>query len=69
MPQPVYLMRQDVIEAENLMAQHGREAGLEAAERAEHSRNQGNHINFCRWRQIERLIQMMHSTEVDGTRH
>ena len=66
---PLYLRNQDVTEAEALIAKFGQEAGLEAAERAEASRNLGNHISFCRWRQIERLIIMLKKQTTLGTIH
>ena len=59
MQAPIFLNRDDVTEAEMLIRSFGRGAGLEAAERAESSRNQGNTLHFCRWRQIERLIVML----------
>lgn len=42
--------------AVSLMSEFGEGAILQAAARADASRNQGNVANFCRWRQIERLI-------------
>jgi hypothetical protein len=66
---PLFVQPKDVIEAEALIAAHGREAGLEAAERAEASRNIGNHLQFCRWRQIERLIIMLSVEATLGTVH
>jgi hypothetical protein len=66
---PLYVEPRDVIEAETLIDRFGKAAGLEAADRAEHSRNVGNHINFCRWRQIERLIIMLSVETTLGTIH
>jgi len=66
---PLYVNRTDVTEAEALMSAFGQEAGLEAAERAERSRNRGNHIHFARWRQIERLILMLSVETTLGTIH
>ncbi|MEE9433825.1 MAG: hypothetical protein V3V15_06270 [Sphingorhabdus sp.] len=66
---PVYVQNHDVTEAEALISQYGNEAGLEAAERAKASRNIGNHIQFCRWRQIERLIIMLSLQATLGTIH
>ena len=37
----------------------GAEAGFEAQARADRSRDLGNHLHFCRWRQIERLILLL----------
>ncbi|MAC10931.1 hypothetical protein [Novosphingopyxis sp. YJ-S2-01] len=69
MQAPTFLKRDDVAEAELLMRSFGRAAGLEAAERAESSRNIGNALQFCRWRQIERLILFLSAPQVTGTVH
>jgi hypothetical protein len=66
---PLYVVKRDVIEAEALITNFGKAAGLEAAERAEASRNIGNHIQFCRWRQIERLVIMLSVEVTLGTIH
>jgi hypothetical protein len=66
---PLYVEQQDVVTAQDLMAQFGKAAGLEAAERAETSRGIGNHLSFCRWRQIERLIIMLSLETALGTIH
>ncbi|MFC4292747.1 hypothetical protein ACFOWX_10015 [Sphingorhabdus arenilitoris] len=66
---PLYVQPHDVAEAETLISDYGKQAGLEAAERAEASRNVGNHIQFCRWRQIERLIIMLSVETTLGTIH
>jgi len=66
---PLYVESRDVVQAEALMSEFGSQAGLEASERAEASRNIGNHIQFCRWRQIERLIIMLNVQTTLGTIH
>lgn len=66
---PLYVEPRDVAEAQKLMAHFGAEAGLEAAERAESSRNLGNHLQYCRWRQIERLVIMLSLECSIGTIH
>lgn len=66
---PLYVQQNDVTEAEALIANFGKAAGLEASERAEASRNIGNHIQFCRWRQIERLVIMLSLETSIGTIH
>ena len=66
---PLYVEPRDVSEAEALIDQFGTAAGLEAADRAEASRNIGNHIHDCRWRQIERLIIMLSVDTTLGTIH
>jgi hypothetical protein len=52
-----------------LIDRFGKAAGLEAAERAEASRNIGNHLRYCRWRQIERLIILLSVDTTLGTIH
>ena len=46
-------------EAAELIAQFGDHAAFEAAARANHSRGLGNVVHFCRWRQIERMINLL----------
>jgi hypothetical protein len=66
---PLYVEQRDVVEAEALITNFGKAAGIEAAERAEASRNIGNHLQFCRWRQIERLVIMLSVETTLGTVH
>ena len=66
---PLYVEPRDVAEATTLMDTFGQEAGMEAAERAVKSRNVGNHLHYCRWRQIERLIIMLSARTTLGTIH
>ncbi|MBO9624026.1 MAG: hypothetical protein J7500_15060 [Sphingomonas sp.] len=61
--------RGDVADATALIREFGEDACWEAAARAEHSRALGNHIHFCRWRQIERLVTLLAGEEVMGTVH
>jgi len=56
-------------DASDLIEQYGDDAGLEAAMRAERSRDLGNVARFCHWRQIERVIATLASDEVGGTIH
>ena len=56
-------------DAAELIARYGEDAGLEAAVRAERSRDDGNVVRFCHWRQIERMIVALASDEVLGTIH
>lgn len=58
-----------VTDATDLIASFGEFAGDEAAARADRSRDIGNHIHFCRWRQIERLIALMSVGHAVGTVH
>lgn len=66
---PLYLDRMAAMEAQDLLAKHGEAASEAAAARARESRNLGNHIAFCRWRQIERLIAVLCTDAPVGTRH
>lgn len=61
--------RAAVAEAEALIADHGDDAGYEAAARADQCRGVGNALGFCRWRQIERLIVLMSTGRIFGTVH
>jgi hypothetical protein len=61
--------RPALADASELIDRFGDDAGLEAAVRAERSRNAGNVIRFCHWRQIERVIATLSSEEVRGTVH
>lgn len=56
-------------DAAELISHYGDDAGLEAAVRAERSRDDGNVLRFCHWRQIERVIATLSSDEVRGTIH
>lgn len=68
-PMPYLADRAHVNDAANLIAMFGEDAGFEAAARADRYRDLGNHINFCRWRQIERLIVLMSINRAVGTVH
>lgn len=46
-------------DAADLIARFGAYAASEAAARADRSRELGNVVHFCRWRQIERLILLL----------
>ena len=56
-------------DASDLIERYGDDAGLEAASRAERSRDNGNVARFCHWRQIERVIATLSSDEVTDTVH
>lgn len=66
---PYLADRAHVSDAAELIRLFGDDAGFEAAARADHYRDLGNHINFCRWRQIERLIVLMSVNRAVGTVH
>ncbi|MBN8812452.1 MULTISPECIES: hypothetical protein [Sphingomonas] len=61
--------RREIADANELIARFGELAGSEAAALADRSRDLGNHIHFCRWRQIERLIVLMSVGRAVGTVH
>ncbi|WP_431849295.1 hypothetical protein [Allosphingosinicella sp.] len=65
----VHVDRAGLEEATELMSRFGEHALIEAASRASHSRSVGNVIHFCRWRQIERTIEMLRSDEPSGSVH
>lgn len=56
-------------DAAELIERFGDDAGFEAAARAETSRDSGNVVRFCHWRQIERVIATLSCDEVLGTVH
>lgn len=57
------------LDAAELLAVFGAEAATEAAARAARSRTLGNHLHFCRWRQVERLIAVLDVERAAGTIH
>ena len=58
-----------VADATDLIERYGEEAAIQAAMRAERSRDDGNVARFCHWRQIERVIATLRSDEALGTVH
>ncbi|WP_294300066.1 hypothetical protein [uncultured Sphingomonas sp.] len=68
-PLPYLADPQAVADATALLEKHGDDACFEAAIRAERYRDQGNAVQFCHWRQIERLIVLLASPDVTGTVH
>ena len=66
---PYLADRRSVTDAEDLIARFGAAAEHEAASRASRSRTVGNHIHYCRWRQIERLIVLLVQAEPVGAIH
>jgi hypothetical protein len=69
MDAPFISGRVALAEASELLEAFGDAAGREAAARADVSRNAGNVMRFCHWRQIERVIATLSSDEVRGTVH
>ena len=67
---PPYLAdRTQVNAATDLIVRFGDHAAAEAEARAGASRNVGNHIHFCRWRQVGRLIDWLAAGRAGGTVH
>ncbi|BCA58738.1 hypothetical protein DBR17_19390 [Sphingomonas sp. HMWF008] len=66
---PYLADRAELTDATDLITMFGDEAGLEAAARADRSRDLGNYLHFCRWRQIERLIILLSVERAVGTVH
>ena len=56
-------------EAAGLLARHGTSAADEADRLAARSRNDGNLIRFCRWRDVRRMIALLAAGESAGTVH
>ena len=56
-------------EAAQLIERFGDYAGSEAALRASRSRDLGNFVHFCRWREVGRMIELMLDEAVTGPVH
>jgi hypothetical protein len=61
--------RETLADASDLIARYGEYACGEAALRAHRSRTVGNFIHFCRWREVERMIDLLRDCEVTGALH
>lgn len=66
---PFLSSRKSLEDATDLIARFGDDAGYEAAALADRSRDIGNHIRFCHWRQIERMIILLSIDQAVGTVH
>jgi len=69
MDQPFIHGRAALADAAELIDRFGDDAAFEAAARADRSRDSGNVLRFCHWRQIERVIATLSSDEIRGTVH
>ena len=69
MPVPYLADRASVTDAAELIRRHGAGAASEAGRRAGESRTVGNHIHFCRWRQIARWIEFLGDEGARGRVH
>jgi hypothetical protein len=56
-------------DAAQLIERFGVHAGSEAALRADRSRDLGNFIHFCRWREVARMIDLIRDEAVTGPVH
>ncbi len=61
--------RSVVTDAMSLVDQYGPDAPFAAAMRAVQSRDAGNVLKFCHWRQIERLTALLASNTIEGSLH
>ena len=55
--------------ASELIDTFGEEAAYVAANRADISREKGNALGFCHWRQVERLILVLGTEHIHGSVH
>ena len=69
MDSPFIHSRLAIADATDLIERYGDGAVVEAATRADRSRDDGNVVRFCYWRQIERVIVALTSDEVCGSVH
>lgn len=53
-------------EAAQLIERFGAFAGSEAALRADRSRDLGNVVHYCRWREVGRMIELLRDEGVTG---
>jgi len=56
-------------EAARLIERFGAFAAAEAALRADRSRDLGNVVHFCRWREVGRMIDLIRDDAVTGPVH
>ena len=68
-PVPYIADRAELALATDLIEQLGLDAAREARIRANRSRDLGNHLHFCRWRQVERLARLLNDPMPLGTVH
>lgn len=61
--------RASLEEASLLIAAFGEDAVIEAATRADRFRDAGDIDLFCRWRQIERAVELLQLQDVVGELH
>ncbi|KQM28961.1 MULTISPECIES: hypothetical protein [unclassified Sphingomonas] len=59
----------DLARAHYLMAEYGPVAAEEATARANLARDRDNVVQFCRWRQVARLVTLLEQPGAWGTIH
>ena len=68
-PQPYLADTRPLDDAALLLARFGEAAADEAAARAVRARALGNHLHFCRWRQVGRLLAVLGTERAMGVLH
>ena len=68
-PSPYIAATRPHHDAADLISRFGAYAADEAAQRADRSRALGNHLHFCRWREVGRLLELLGSDSAAGTLH
>jgi hypothetical protein len=67
---PTYIKdRASLADAADLIERYGDDASRKAAALATQSREAGNVIRFCHWRQIQRVIATLSSARAVGSVH
>ena len=61
--------RSDFADAAELIERFGDYAASEAQLRASRSRDLGNYVHFCRWREVERMIGTLRGEAAPGPLH
>jgi hypothetical protein len=61
--------RSAAVDAAELITRFGAHAASEAEARAALSRERGNVVHFCRWRQIGRMIELLSLGRGEATLH
>lgn len=69
MDTPFIAGRRSLADASELIERYGDGAAVQAAVRASSSRDAGNVLRFCHWRQIERLIAALNREHSQGSIH
>ena len=67
--QTVFAARAAYSDASELIERFGEFAGSEASLRANRSRELGNFVHFCRWREVARMIDLLRDETVSGAVH